>query len=75
MTLIRHCIVDTNTNKVVNIIEYETEQTGVPPGFESEAPHLLCVANDIAGPEWDYIDGAFVDNRPAPEPFKLEGAT
>lgn len=64
MTLIKHCIVDTNTNKVVNIIDYETQQTGVPPGFETEAPHLLCIANDVAGPGWDYVNGAFVDNRP-----------
>jgi hypothetical protein len=40
MSLIRHCIVDTTTNLVVNIVEYEKEQTGVPPGLNS---HLLCV--------------------------------
>lgn len=67
MELIRHCIVDTSTNKVVNVIEYETEQTGIPPGFEFEQPHWLCVANNFAGPEWDYVDGTFVDNRPQPE--------
>lgn len=71
MNLIRHCIVDTDTNKVVNIIEYETEQTGVPPGFETEAPHLLCVANSVAGIGWDYIDGSFVDNTPKPEPITI----
>jgi hypothetical protein len=64
--MIRHCIVNTNTNKVVNIIDYETQQTGVPPGFEPEAPHLLCVANNVAGIDWDYINGQFVDNRPTP---------
>jgi hypothetical protein len=62
--MIRHCIVNTNTNKVVNIIDYETQQTGVPLGFKTEAPHLLCVANDVAGIDWDYINGQFVDNRP-----------
>jgi hypothetical protein len=61
MNLIRHCIVDTNTNLVVNVIEYETVQTGVPPGLED---HLLCVADDIAGIDWTYVDGKFVDNRP-----------
>lgn len=61
MALIKHCIVDTNTNKVVNIIEYETEQTGVPPGHED---HYLCVASAVAGIDWDYVDGKLVDNRP-----------
>lgn len=71
MSLIKHCIVDTITNKVVNVIEYETEQTGIPPGFESEQPHWLCVANDVAGIDWDYVDGQFVDNRPVPEPIVI----
>jgi hypothetical protein len=65
MTLIKHCIVDTRTNKVVNIIEYETPQTSLVPGFETET-HLLCVASDIGGIDWDYIDNSFVDNRPKP---------
>lgn len=73
MSLIKHCIVDTNTNKVVNIIEYEVEQTGVPPGFEGTAPHLKCVPNAQAGVDWDYINGVFVDNRPIP-PFDLGAA-
>lgn len=73
MALIKHCIVDTDTNKVVNVIEYETEQTGIPPGFEGEAPHLLCVASDIAGIDWDFVGGSFVDNRPKPTiPAALE---
>jgi hypothetical protein len=62
--MIRHCIINTNTNKVINIIDYETQQTGVPLGFETEAPHLLCVANDVAGIDWDYINNEFIDNRP-----------
>ncbi len=40
MNLIRHCIIDTNTNIVVNIIEYESVQTGTTLGLES---NLLCV--------------------------------
>jgi hypothetical protein len=43
MNLIRHCIIDTNTNLVVNIIEYETEQSGVPAGLEE---NLLCIASN-----------------------------
>ena len=74
MELIKHCIVDTDTGKVVNIIEYETIQTGVPPGFEAEAPHLLCVANDEAGIGWDYVNGGFVDNLPKIEQPLMQGA-
>lgn len=65
--MIKHCIVDTNTNKVVNVIEYETQQTGVPSGFEETHPHWLCVASDIGGIDWDYVNGEFVDNRPKPQ--------
>jgi hypothetical protein len=38
--LIRHCIIDTITNLVINIVDYETEQTGVPTGLEK---HLLVM--------------------------------
>lgn len=41
--MIRHCIIDTKTNLVVNIIDYETEQTGIPAGLEE---YLLCVKSD-----------------------------
>ena len=56
MELIRHCIIDTNTNIVVNIIEYETGQTGIPPGLED---NLICVKSDEAGIGWTYINGVF----------------
>ena len=62
--MIKHCIVDTRVNKVVNVIDYATKQEGIPPGFELEAPYLLCVENNDAGIDWDYVDGVFVDNRP-----------
>jgi hypothetical protein len=64
MSLIRHCIVDTTTNLVVNIIEYETEQTGVPPGLET---HLLCVKSDTGEIGGTYADGV-ITNPPQPEP-------
>ena len=41
--MIRHCIIDTNTNLVINIVEYENERTGVPEGLES---HLICVVSE-----------------------------
>jgi len=64
MSLIRHCIVDTNTNIVVNIIDYETEQTGIPPGLEN---NLLCVKSDTGEIGGTYADGV-ITNPPQPEP-------
>ena len=58
MSLIRHCIIDTNTNKVVNIIEYETTQTGTPPGLES---HLLCVASETGKIDGTYNNGTITN--------------
>lgn len=65
--MIRHCIIDTNTNLVVNIIEYETEQTGVPSGLEE---HLLCVKSDTGEIGGTYENGV-ITNPPQPEPIIL----
>jgi len=65
MTLIRHCIVDTTTNKVVNIIEYEEIQTGVPPGLDF---HFLCVASDTGEIGGTYANGEIVNPPPTPQP-------
>lgn len=62
--MIRHCIIDTNTNTVVNIIEYETEQTGVPEGLES---HLLCVASETGQIDGTYNEDGTITNPPEPE--------
>jgi len=62
MSLIRHAIIDTTTNKIINIIDYEETQTGVPPGLES---HLLCIANDTY-----QIGGTLVNNvYTPPQPY------
>jgi hypothetical protein len=60
--MFRTCIVNTDTNLVVNVIDYETEQTGVPPGFEHP---LLCVPSETGMIGASYVDGAIV-NPPAP---------
>jgi len=70
MSLIRHCIIDTNTNLVVNIIEYETEQTGTPLGLEK---HLLCVKSDTGQIGGTYENGV-ITNPPDPEPIIPLGA-
>lgn len=61
MSLIRHCIVDTTTNLVVNIIEYETEKTGVPDGLEE---HLLCVRSEDGQIGGTYADGVIINPLP-----------
>ena len=67
MNLIRHCIIDTTTNLVVNIIEYETKQTGVPPSLEE---HLLCVKSDTGQIGGTYANGV-ITNPPQPDPILL----
>lgn len=66
MNLIRHCIVDTKTNIVVNIINYETLQTGIPLDFEIESPNLLCVQSDTGQMGGTYSNGV-ITNPPTDE--------
>ena len=66
MNLIRHCIIDTQTNLVINIVEYESEQTGVAPGFEVEQPSWICVASDTGEIGATYADGVITNPIPAP---------
>lgn len=47
--LIRHCIIDTTTNLVVNIVDYETEQAGVPNGLEDYLLVMPSVDGQING--------------------------
>ena len=65
MTLIRHCIINTNTNKVVNIIDYETEQNSIPLGFEAE-PYLLCISSETGQINANFVNGEII-NLPEPE--------
>ena len=63
--LIRHVILKGNT--VVNIIEYETLQTGCPEGLED----VIALASDEGQMGWIYNNGIFTDPNPpvAPEPL------
>jgi hypothetical protein len=63
MSLIRHCIIDTTTNKVVNVIDYATEQNGVPPALEQ---HLLCVKSNTGQISDTYSNGIFTPIQPYP---------
>jgi hypothetical protein len=64
--MIKHCIIDTNTNTVINIVEYENERTGVPEGLES---HLLCVASETGQMGGTYNQDGTITNPPPPEPL------
>ena len=62
MPFIRHCIIDTNTSIVVNIVEYETIQTGIPLGLNV---NLLCVQSDTGQINGTYSNGV-ITNLPEP---------
>jgi hypothetical protein len=59
--MFKTCIVNTDTNIVVNIVEYETEQTGTPPGFSDT---YLCVPSEDGQIGGEYIDGKIVNPIP-----------
>jgi hypothetical protein len=63
--LIRHVILKDNV--VVNVIEYETEQTGCPEGLEN----VIALASDEGQIGWLYANNTFTDPNPpvAPEPL------
>jgi len=46
---------------VVNVIEYETQPSTPPPGFE--AGHVAIQA-DAVSPGWHYTNGQFTDPNP-----------
>jgi hypothetical protein len=54
-----------NGSDVINIIEYESQPSNPPPGFD--AP-IIAVQSDVASPGWRYENGAFVDTTPPPLP-------
>ena len=56
---------------VVNIIEYESQPTTPPPGFESG--HVAIQA-DAVGPGWHYTNGQFTDPNP-PEVVEMPAPT
>ena len=53
---------------VVNVIEYESQPTNPPPGFEEG--HVAIQADRVS-PGWQYENGEFFDPNP-PEPIELE---
>jgi hypothetical protein len=70
MELFKHCIVDTEKNMVVNVIEYEEIKTGVPPGMREP---LICVYDPLGTIGAKYENGKII-NPPSPPitPLPLE---
>ena len=56
--LIRHVILKDNV--VVNVIEYDTVQTGCPKGLKN----VIAIASDEGQIGWVYADGVFTDPNP-----------
>lgn len=52
---------------VVNVIEYESQPSSPPPGFEDG--HVAIQANQVS-PGWQYENGEFFDPNP-PEPVEM----
>ena len=56
--LIRHAILKDNV--VVNVIEYDTIQTGCPEGLED----VIAIASEEGQIGWVYADGIFTNPNP-----------
>jgi squalene cyclase len=57
----RHCIIDTRTSKVVNIIDYDSEISGTPDGMDN---HFIAVKSDDGQISADYTEGEIVNPSP-----------
>ena len=66
----RYAIID--EINVINIIDYDTEPTNPPPGFEEP---IIAVQSDTAQIGWTYVDGQFIAPPtpipPTPTPEEL----
>jgi len=66
MALQRYAIVFGSS--VVNVVEYESEPTTPPPGYEDGH---FAIQSDIAGPNWTYENGQLVQPQPIPSPIPI----
>jgi len=60
-----------NSGVVVNIIEYDSQPTTPPPGFDDG---YIAVQADRVSPGWLYENGAFIDTTPPIEPMIMPPA-
>jgi hypothetical protein len=61
--MVRTCIVDTDENQVINIIEYDEFPDSPPPGYSDK---FIAVASDIAQIGWTW-DGENLNPPPVDE--------
>jgi len=57
--------------KVENVIEYESQPTTPPPGFDDG---YIAVQSDRVSPGWLYENDAFIDTTPPVEPMVMPPA-
>lgn len=57
----RYAIINTNTNIVENVVEYDNIPINPPPGFEN---NYIAIDSDIANPGWEYKNNQFIDPTP-----------
>jgi hypothetical protein len=68
MSLIRHCIIDTTTNKVINIVDYDEVKTH-PDGFDD---NYICVSSETGQIGGTYANDV-ITNLPDPDVIKGVG--
>jgi hypothetical protein len=62
--MFRHCIINTTTNLVENIVKYNKIKTGVPLGFSND---YICVASEDAQMGATYNQDGTFTNPPVEE--------
>lgn len=62
----RYAIINTETNTVENIIEYEDAPETPIPGFEE---NYMAVPDELSSPGWLYQNGEFTNPNPPPPPI------
>ena len=67
MTLKRYAIINTQTNVIENVIEFDSEPNAPVPGFED---YYIAIQNDYVGTNWNYVNGELI--APIIQPFSTE---
>lgn len=53
----RYVIVDTTSDKIITVVEYDTAPSNPPPGFDAG---VIAIQHDTAGGDWTYNGTALV---------------
>ena len=60
----RYAIVDTTTNRLITVVEYDTPPADPPPGFGAG---VIAIQNDSVGGNWTYNGTSLVPPAPPDE--------